>query len=140
MGANSRLDEIQAGLLRIKLKHMEELNEERKQICNKYLSNIKNNELILPEIDDNVTTVWHQFVIRTTKRKELIEYLEQHDIGSIIHYPIPPHLAEAYQYLGYRKGDYPVTEKYADEVLSLPLYNGMRKEQDYVIEILNQFG
>lgn len=139
IGANSRLDEIQAGLLRIKLQYLKELNEERRQICNKYLANIDNKELLLPKVDDNVTTVWHQFVIRSERRKELIEYLEKNDIGSIIHYPIPPHLAEAYQYLGHQKGDYPITEKYAGEVLSLPLYNGMGREQDYVIEALNRF-
>ena len=69
-----------------------------------------------------------------------MNYLKEHEIGSIIHYPIPPHLQVAYKYLGYKKGDFPIAERYADEVLSLPMYNGMKKiELDYVIEKLNNF-
>ena len=69
-----------------------------------------------------------------------MNYLSDKGIGSIIHYPIPPHLSEAYHYLGYHKGDFPITERYAKEILSLPLYNGMtREEQDYVIETMNKF-
>ena len=71
---------------------------------------------------------------------ELKEYLEKKEIGTIIHYPIPPHLSEAYQYLGYQEGAFPITEQYAKEVLSLPMYNGMtEEEQTYVIEALNAF-
>lgn len=139
VGANSRLDELQAGLLRIKLSHLTELNNERSVICEKYLKGINNQQIILPHIDNNVTTVWHQFVIRCRERERLIKYLDKHDIGTIIHYPIPPHLSEAYQYLGYKRGDFPMTEKYADEVLSLPLYHGMGEEQDRVIAALNSF-
>ena len=109
-------------------------------LCEKYLRGIRNSKLILPQIRNNCTTVWHQFVIRCTNRKELIEYLKEYNIGTIIHYPIPPHLSEAYQYLGFTKGDYPITEQYAAEVLSLPLYNGMTDEEiDYVISTINQF-
>lgn len=139
VGANSRLDELQAGLLRVKLSHLKDLNEERKGLCDYYNQEISNESLILPKIDSGVTTVWHQYVIRCSNRKKLITYLEQHNINTLIHYPIPPHLAEAYQYLGYHEGDFPIAEKYASEVLSLPLYQGMGKEQDYVIEILNKF-
>lgn len=139
VGANSRLDELQAGLLRVKLVHLDELNEERLQLCDNYLKGIVNPAFLLPEVDQDVTTVWHQFVIRCKERNKLIQYLKDHNIGSIIHYPIPPHLSEAYQYLGYRVGDFPITEQYADEVLSLPLYQGMGAEQNRVIEILNSF-
>lgn len=139
VGANSRLDEIQAGLLRIKLSHLKELNTERNMLCKNYLENIENPLLILPRVDNGVTTVWHQFVIRCDQRKKLIDYLEKHNIGSIIHYPIPPHLSEAYQNLGYSVGAFPITEMYADQVLSLPLYQGMGEEQKYVIEALNNF-
>ncbi len=139
VGANSRLDELQAGLLRVKLSHLDELNEERVALCEKYLRRIKNSQLILPAVDQNVTTVWHQFVIRCKKRTELIKYLEANNISSIIHYPVPPHLAEAYSYLGYRDGDFPITEKFSNEVISLPLYHGMGEEQDYIIEVLNNF-
>lgn len=84
--------------------------------------------------------VWHQFVIRTSRREELIAYLNEREIGTIIHYPIPPHLSEAYQGLGYGRGSFPITEQYADEVLSIPMYNGMtEEEQTCVIEALNSF-
>lgn len=140
VGANSRLDEIQAGLLRVKLRHLKELQDERTAICTKYLKEINNSTLMLPEVRENSTTVWHQFVIRSNKRNKLIEYLDENGIGSIVHYPIPPHLSEAYAYLGYRKGAYPVTEMYADEVLSIPLYNGMTDEEiERVVECLNQW-
>ncbi len=140
VGANSRLDEIQAGLLRVKLSHIKELQAERTAICARYLKEINNSALLLPKVRKNSTTVWHQFVIRTNKRNELIEYLDKSGIGTIVHYPIPPHLSEAYAYLGYRKGAYPITEMYADEVLSIPLYNGMAEEEiGRVVVCLNQW-
>lgn len=140
VGANSRLDELQAGLLRVRLQHLDELQDERLRICTRYLGEIHNSKIMLPQIRENATTVWHQFVVRCTEREKLITYLNNYEIGTIIHYPIPPHLSQAYAYLGFRKGDFPITEKYADEVLSLPLYNGMREEElDYVIEKLNAF-
>lgn len=140
VGANSRLDELQAGLLRVRLQHLDELQDERLRICTRYLGEIHNSKIMLPQIRENATTVWHQFVVRCTEREKLIAYLNNYEIGTIIHYPIPPHLSQAYAYLGFRKGDFPITEKYADEVLSLPLYNGMREEElDYVIEKLNAF-
>lgn len=140
VGANSRLDELQAGLLRVKLTHMQELTEEREELANTYLSKIRNDKITLPCIRENCSHVWHQFVIRCEQRDELMQYLEQNGIGSIIHYPIPPHLSEAYGYLGFSKGDYPITEKYADTILSLPMYNGMTTEEiEKVIQVLNRF-
>lgn len=140
VGTNSRLDELQAGLLRIRLSHLDEINEEKKLLCERYLREIDNPRIVLPAIKENCTTVWHQFVIRCQRREALIRYLEEAGIGTIIHYPIPPHLAEAYRYLDMREGDLPVTECLAREVLSLPLYNGMTKEeQDHIIDKLNMF-
>lgn len=140
VGVNSRLDEMQAGLLRVRLKYLDQLIEEKRDLCNRYLDEINNPKIILPEIKSGATHIWHQFVVRTEQRDELMAYLEERGVGSIIHYPIPPHLAEAYAGLGFKKGDLPVTEKYAETVLSLPLYNGMTKEeQDYVIEVINKF-
>ena len=79
-------------------------------------------------------------MIRCKERERLIRYLEEREIGTIIHYPIPPHLSEAYGYLGYARGAFPITERLADTVLSIPMYNGMtRDEQDYVIEAINKF-
>ncbi len=140
VGANSRLDEMQAGLLRVRLKYLNELTQERIDICERYLRELNNEKIKLPEIREGATTVWHQFVIKCNEREKLIKYLSEKGIGTIIHYPIPPHLSEAYGYLGFKKGDLPITEEYADTVLSIPLYNGMTKEeQDYVIEMINKF-
>ena len=140
VGANSRLDELQAGLLRVKLAHLQELTQEREALANTYLSKIKNDKITLPRICKNCSHVWHQFVIQCKSRDELIKYLEERGIGSIIHYPIPPHLSEAYEYLGCKKGDYPITEAYADTILSLPMYNGMTEEEiEKVVCALNDF-
>ncbi len=140
VGTNSRLDEIQAGLLRVKLNHMQELEREREGLAQKYLNELNSQNIILPEIRDGATHIWHQFVIRTSNRQKLIEYLDSKRIGTIVHYPIPPHLSEAYQYLHMGRGSLPQTEEYADSVLSLPFYNGMfAKEQDYVIDVINSW-
>lgn len=140
VGANSRLDEMQAGLLRVRLSHLDELEEERKTLAGRYLEGINNPSVILPKIREKCDHVWHQFVIFSDRRDELIEYLNKNGVGTIIHYPIPPHLSEAYGYLGYKKGSFPITERYAESVLSIPLYNGMTaEEQQYVIDIINKF-
>ena len=140
VGANSRIDELQAGLLRVRLRHLNELTEERVHIAEYYSKNIHNAKIKLPTLAEGATSVWHQYVIRSEERDELISYLEEKEIGTIIHYPIPPHLAEAYQSLGHKEGFLPVTEHLAKTILSIPMYNGMnRDEQDYVIDALNNF-
>lgn len=140
VGYNSRLDELQAGLLRVKLKHIFELEKEREKIAQRYLNEIKNPLIQLPKIRENCSHVWHLFVVRINNREKFQRYLEENGIGSVIHYPIPPHLSEAYKYLGYKEGDFPITENYAKTVLTLPLYNGMTKEElDYVIDIINKY-
>lgn len=140
VGVNSRLDEIQAGLLRVKLTHLDEIKRIRNNLANLYLENITNPLISLPKIRSGGDCVWHQFVIRTDYRDELIEYLNEKNIGTIIHYPIPPHLAECYRNLGYKKGDLPITEKYANSVLSLPMYNGLTNEEVlYVCKAINEF-
>ena len=140
VGTNSRLDELQAGLLRVRLSHLDELTKERQELCARYSALIKNDKLLLPKERPDTVNVWHQYVIRCKDRDDLIAHLDALEIGTIIHYPIPPHLAEAYQYLGFKEGDFPITEQYAQEVLSIPLYNGMtQEEQDRVIDALNTF-
>lgn len=140
VGANSRLDEIQAGLLRVRLMHLDELAEEKKCICERYLRELNSEYFELPRIREKATHIWHQFVIKSEYRDEIITFLNDKDIGTIIHYPIPPHLSEAYAYLGLTEGALPITEKYAKSVLSIPLYNGMTsEEQDRVIVALNDF-
>lgn len=140
VGYNSRLDELQAGLLRVKLKHIFELEEEREKIAQRYLKEIKNPLIQLPKTRENCSHVWHLFVVRVNNREKFQRYLEENGIGSVIHYPIPPHLSEAYKYLGYKEGDFPITENYAKTVLSLPLYNGMKSEElDYIIDKINEY-
>lgn len=141
VGTNSRLDELQAGLLRVKLSYLDELNEERCRIAQQYYEKIVNPLVQLPKIRPGADSTWHQFVVHVPNvRTALIAHLKERGIGTIIHYPIPPHLSEAYAYLGHHKGDFVIAERYADEVLSLPMYNGMtQQEQEYVIRAINEF-
>ena len=140
VGYNARLDELQAGLLRVKLSHLSELTKERENVVQRYLTEIKNPLIKLPKLRENCTHVWHLFVVKVEDRDKFQKYLEENGIGTVIHYPIPPHLSEAYKYLGYKVGDYPITEDYANTVISLPLYNGMTKEEiDYVVKKINEY-
>lgn len=140
IGANSRLDEMQAALLRVRLSHLDEINAERADIAAAYTAAINNEKVLLPQIRTGASSVFHQYVVRTDDRDKFMNYLQDRGIGTIIHYPIPPHLAEAYQYLGYEKGAYPITEAYADTVLSLPMYTGMTQEEiKYVIDVINEY-
>ena len=137
---NSRLDELQAGLLRVKLSHLDELNNERIRIAEKYDKEIKNPLVISLKTRPGSNNIYHQYVIHCECRDRLMNYLKENEIGTIIHYPIPPHLQKAYEYLGYKKGDLPISEKYAEDVLSLPMYNGMtEEEQNFVIRKINEF-
>ena len=140
VGVNSRLDEIQAGLLRVRLKYLDEMNAERNALASRYSSEIKNPLIRLPGTRPETYNVWHQYVVRCSRRNELKKYLEERGIHSLIHYPIPPHLSKAYSYLGLREGSLPKTEALCESVLSVPLYNLMTvEEQDYVISALNGF-
>lgn len=135
VGLNSRMDEIQAGMLRIRLKYIDEVISERRRIAEKYISELKGTELELPAVKEGATTVWHQFVVKLDRRKQFMDYLSDRGIQTLIHYPIPPHLSKAYQYLNMSEGMLPITEEYAKKVVSLPLYTGMYVEEaDYVIK------
>lgn len=139
-GVNSRLDEMQAALLRVKLGHLSALNQERKVLAQRYDEGIVNPRIVLPKLRAKAESIYHQYVIRCTDRDALQAYLAKQDIQTQIHYPTPPHLAACYEHLGCHKGDYPIAEQYADQVLSLPIYTGMtREEQQYVIDRLNAF-
>lgn len=139
-GLNSRLDEMQAALLRVKLKYIDALNAQRRELAALYDSGIQNEKIILPMVRDGADSIWHQYVIRCKERDNLQRFLAENDIQTQIHYPIPPHLAECYQRLGHKEGEFPLTEQYAREVLSIPIYTGMTdEEQQYVITKLNEF-
>lgn len=118
-GVNSRLDELQAALLRVKLKHLDEDTEHRKKIANLYLDKIKNKNITLPALTNKNNHVWHVFVIRINKREELQKYLLDNGIQTLIHYPIAPNKQEAYK--EWKLNSYPISEKIHDEILSLPI-------------------
>jgi dTDP-4-amino-4,6-dideoxygalactose transaminase len=140
LGVNSRLDEIQAALLTVKLKYYPELLNDRLKIVDFYLNNIRNSNIKLPIIRDKSNSVFHLFVINTLYRKQFQDYLTNNDIGTQIHYPIPPHLSNAYRDLDFKTGSFPITESYANQILSLPLYDGMTIEEAmYVVDVINRF-
>lgn len=139
-GINSRLDEIQAALLNVKLTHLAQLTDERKTIGKRYLDGINNPLVELPKTRLESEHVYHLFVVRCKSRDRLQKYLDEQGINTQIHYPIPPHLAECYSWMGYSAGDFPITEQYSKELISIPLYNGITiEEQDYVIRAINAF-
>ncbi len=140
LGVNSRMDEIQAALLSVKLKHYLELRSERENIAKKYLENIKNNLVNLPEIRQNSEHVWHLFVVRVESRNKFQKYLLDNGISTQIHYPIPPHMTKAYKYLKFNKGDFPIIENYSDHIVSLPLFEGMTNDEiKYIIDVINKY-
>lgn len=138
-GLNSRLDEIQAAVLDVKLKYIDADNEKRRRIAERYCSEITNPKIILPQLPKNSSEhVWHLFVIRTSKRDQLQKYLLENGIQTLIHYPIPPHKQKAYKY--YNHLSFPITEKIHGEVLSLPISPVMEEEEvGKVIENCNSF-
>lgn len=138
IGVNSRLDELQAGFLNLKLSNLDSDNDKRREIAKRYLSEIKNAKLILPFWDLSDNHVFHLFVIRTEKREELQEYLTQNTIQTVIHYPIPPHKQKAF--LEWNTLSFPITEKIHNEVLSLPISPVLTEtEVDFIIDILNKY-
>ena len=141
IGFNNRLDELQAAFLYVKLKHLEKWTIERREIANSYTSQLKGiGDLVLPRLATGATHSYHLYVIRTSKRDDLKAFLEQNGISTMIHYPIPPHLQEAYEFLDHKKGDFPIAEEIAETCLSLPIWPGMSlKEVQYVVQYINQY-
>ncbi|NDP28192.1 MAG: DegT/DnrJ/EryC1/StrS family aminotransferase [Flavobacterium sp.] len=138
VGINSRLDELQAAFLSIKLPHLDTENNIRRAIANRYISEIKNDKIILPFWDLSDNHVFHLFVIRTEKRDELQQFLLDNGIQTMIHYPIPPHQQKAF--LAWNHLSFPITEKIHNEILSLPMSPVLTiKEVDFIIKILNQY-
>lgn len=139
-GVNSRLDEIQAAILIVKLKKLDDWNRHRQKIAKQYLDEINNSKIIKPIIDKDKTHIWHVFAVRTKYRDELEIYLNKFGIGTNIHYPIPIHLQMCYQNLGFIKGDLPIAEEISTTELSIPMYYGITDEQvHYIIKIINKF-
>ena len=137
-GYNSRLDEIQAAILSLKLPHLDNENEIRRNIAKRYLTEIFNDKIILPNNDSVNKDAWHLFVIRTNERDKFRSFLSEKGIGSDVHYPIPPHKQLAYQ--EWQNFSLPITEKIHQEVVSLPLNTSLtEKEISYIIQNINQY-
>jgi dTDP-4-amino-4,6-dideoxygalactose transaminase len=142
IGVNSRLDEIQAAFLNVKLPHLDAENIVRKEIAKRYLKEIKNNKITLPFWDLSEDHVFHLFVIRTVNREELQQYLLENGIQTVIHYPIPPHKQKAFspETSGWNQLSFPITEKIHNEVLSLPISPVLTDDEvSYVVSILNKY-
>lgn len=130
IGYNNRLDELQAAFLRVKLRKLAEWNQQRQKGANLYGQELKGvGDLILPQTHKSATHVYHLYVIRTNRRNDLQARLSKKEIGTLIHYPVPPHLQEAYTHLNYVHGDFPIAETLADTSLSIPLFPGITDEQ-----------
>jgi dTDP-4-amino-4,6-dideoxygalactose transaminase len=139
IGTNSRLDELQASILNVKLDYIEHWTRQRIEIAKLYTQRLIN-LVETPFVNSNCTHVYHLYVIKTDKRDELKEFLLQKGIGTAVHYPIPPHLQKAYSHLNFKKGDFPIAEKLANQSLSLPIYPGLNNDQvNYICDSIKEF-
>ena len=140
-GTNSRLDEMQAAFLRVKLPHLDKWNQARRKIAEAYLASITNPLIKLPlATSSDYEHIYHVFVIRCDRRDELEKYLKDNGIGTVKHYPVPMHLQKAYENLNIQEGELPIAEEISKTVLSIPMYYGMTDEEvEYVIDIINKF-
>lgn len=140
IGVNSRLDEVQAAALRVGLSHLNECNDIRISIAEKYLSGIKNDKLRLPVKDKNATHMFHLFPVLVDDQEDFQKYLLDNGIKSQVHYPIPPYVAECYEGWGYKWEDFPKAAYIAKHEVSLPIYSGMPMDEvEYVIEVVNRY-
>lgn len=134
IGYNMRMDELQAALLRLRLRHLAVWTAERQRLAAVYQQALAGvDDLILPVTAPQCTHVYHLYVIRTSRRDALADYLKTQGIGTLIHYPIPPHLQQAYQHLGFAPGAFPIAEELARTCLSLPIYPGLSEEQQAAV-------
>lgn len=139
IGYNSRLDEIQAAVLRIKLRHLDRWNEKRRSAAGLYASELSKIEgVVVPSAPSHIEHIYHQYVIRAKRRDALKDYLDSKGVGSMIYYPVPLHQQVCFEFLGYRKGDLPETEKAADEVLALPIFAELTESE--IKEVAREIG
>ncbi|MEK6830882.1 MAG: aminotransferase class V-fold PLP-dependent enzyme, partial [Nanoarchaeota archaeon] len=140
LGINSRLDEIQAAILRVKLKYLDSFNEKRKKLAGLYNNSLKDIKEI-KTIGFNSESIYHLYVIRTRNRDELMDYLKEKQITALIHYPIPLHLQKAFSYLNHKPGDFPNAEKFSKSILSLPMFPELEEKEVRKVceEIRNYF-
>ena len=139
-GYNSRLDPVQAAILRVKLRHLDNWNSRRRVIASHYQQNLQNPAICLPEVQPHADPAWHLYVVRTQNRRGLQQYLLEQGVNTLIHYPIPPHLQQAYSKLDYKADMFPLAEALANEVLSIPIGPHLQYEQMLkVVDALNRF-
>ena len=141
LGVNSRLDELQAAFLSIKLKYLDQWNNERRLLAKKYDERLRGvSGIKTPFVDADAFHVYHVYVVQAVRRNELQSHLSEHGIETLIHYPVPPHRQKAYQQLGFQKENFPITELLADSFLSLPLWIGMTDQDiDYITDTIKKF-
>jgi dTDP-4-amino-4,6-dideoxygalactose transaminase len=141
IGFNMRLDECQAAFLSVKLKYLLSWTEDRQKIAGWYNEKLQGlSDIILPRVAAGATHVYHLYVIRTKMRNALQQHLTERGVGTLIHYPVPPYLQQAYESLGFKKGAFPIAEELADTCLSLPMWPGMRDvEVQYVVDQIKTF-
>lgn len=140
VGFNARLDELQAGLLRVKLSHMEELLANRAHIANRYLTEITNPAIRLPKTAEGCRQTWYQFVVRVDDQAGFIEHMTSREIGTDIAWKVPPYLQPCMEYLGYKRGDFPITEEICDTIVNLPMMDYMDEDEiTKVIEAANDY-
>lgn len=139
-GNNSRLDELQAAFLSVKLPHLDKINDERRKIANRYLTEIKSSAVVLPYVLPETNPVWHIFAIRCKNREKLEKYLNDNGIGTNKHYPIPMHMQQCYRDLNIKEGELPIAEEISRTELSIPMYYGMTNEEiEYIIKKINEY-
>lgn len=139
-GVNSRMDEVQAAVLRVGLKYLDKGNTERQRQAQMYMEGIKNEKVIIPPVYEEVSHVYHLFPVLVEDRKEFQEYLKENGVNTQVHYPIPPYVAECYSEWGYKWSDFPNAERFAKQEVSLPIYCGLADEEIwYVIDVINGY-
>jgi len=139
-GHNHRIDNLQSAILGVKLAHLDQWNSDRRRNANKLNQLLKNYNIVVPFVPEYCEPVWHLYVIRVKNRDGLMGFLKNKNIGVGIHYPIPIHLQEAYSELGYNGGDFPITEEYSEEIVTLPMFPEMSEEQIvYLADAIKEF-
>ncbi|MEJ5310863.1 MAG: DegT/DnrJ/EryC1/StrS family aminotransferase [Anaerolineae bacterium] len=139
-GFNSRIDPLQAAFLRVRLKHLDAWNARRSEQAERYLSGLRDTDLLLPVVPDEMSPIWHVFVVWTRERDLLQTRLREKGIGTLVHYPLPPHLQPAYQHFGFAEGTFPISERIHREVLNLPIGPHLTLEKvSQVIDVINEY-
>ena len=141
IGQNSRLDELQAAILRIKLRKLDKWNDARRENARFYSEQLKDTKLVTPFKDNDVKHVYHLYILQSDNRTELVNYLKENGIATGVYYPVPLHLQKAYKDLGYKEGDLPNAEYLSHRTLAIPMFAELTdEEKEYIVENLKKFG